>query len=79
MGSADQRRKNPVAALRVAAAVLSGRLFGEIRSKRNLTYAVSANYRDRAVTSIGLYVTTTQPDEVLLIMQQQIKALQGGK
>src|SRR5204863_7968339 len=45
-------------AVRVASAVLAGRLFTEIRSKRNLTYAVSANYRDRALTSIGLYVTT---------------------
>lgn len=62
-------------ALRVAAAVLSGRLFGEIRSKRNLTYAVSANYRDRAISSIGLYVTTTQPDSVLAIMQAEIRTL----
>ena len=63
------------AALRVAAAVLSGRLFGEIRSKRNLTYAVSANYRDRALTSIGLYVTTTAPDSVLGIMLNELKTL----
>jgi zinc protease len=64
------------AALRVASAVLSGRLFGEIRSRRNLTYAVSANYRDRALTSIGLYVTTTMPDSVLGIMGNEIRALQ---
>ena len=63
------------AALRVAAAVLSGRLFGEIRSKRNLTYAVSANYRDRALTSVGLYVTTTAPDSVLAIMLAEVKTL----
>lgn len=64
------------AALRVAAAVLSGRLFGEIRSKRNLTYAVSANYRDRALTSVGLYVTTTMPDSVLSLMSNEIRTLQ---
>ena len=63
------------AALRVASAVLSGRLFGEIRSKRNLTYAVSANYRDRALTSVGLYVTTTVPDSVLGIMLAEIRNL----
>ena len=63
-------------ALRVASAVLSGRLFGEIRSKRNLTYAVSANYRDRALTSVGLYVTTTLPDSVLSLMAEEIKTLQ---
>lgn len=64
------------AALRVASAVLSGRLFGEIRSKRNLTYAVSANYRDRALSSVGLYVTTTAPDTVLAIMLGEIRTLQ---
>lgn len=63
------------AALRVASAVLSGRLFGEIRSKRNLTYAVSANYRDRALTSVGLYVTTTAPDTVLAIMLAEVRTL----
>lgn len=67
---------NDAAALRVAAAVLSGRLFGEIRSKRNLTYAVSANYRDHALTSVGLYVTTTLPDSVLTLMATEIRTLQ---
>ena len=62
-------------ALRVATAVLSGRLFGEIRSKRNLTYAVSANYRDRALTSIGLYVTTIAPDSVLALMLAEVHTL----
>jgi zinc protease len=64
-------------ALRVAAAVLSGRMFGEIRSRRNLTYAVSANYRDRALTSVALYVTTTQPDSVLGLMASEVRALQN--
>ena len=63
------------AALRIAAAVLSGRLFGEIRSKRNLTYAVSASYRDRALTSVGLYVTTTAPDSVLALMLAEVRTL----
>ena len=63
-------------ALRVAAAVLSGRLFGEIRSKRNLTYAVAANFRDRGVTSVGLYVTTTQPDTTVALMRKEVRDLQ---
>lgn len=63
-------------ALRVASAVLSGRMFGEIRSRRNLTYAVSANFSDRALTSVGLYVTTTLPDSVLGLMATEIKTLQ---
>jgi zinc protease len=66
------------AALRLACAVLSGRLFGEVRQRRNLSYSVNAPFVERAFSLGGLYVTTTQPDEVLSIMLQQVKALQEG-
>jgi zinc protease len=65
-----------VPALRVASAILSGRLFNEVRSKRNLTYAVEARFRDRGLTSGGLYVTTTRPDTTLAIMKNEIRNLQ---
>ena len=65
-----------VPALRVASAILSGRLFAEVRSRRNLTYAVEARFRDRALTSGGLYVTTTQPDTTLAIMRNELRNLQ---
>jgi zinc protease len=64
-------------ALRVAAAVLSGRLFTEIRSRRNLTYAVSASFRDRGVTSVGLYVTTTAPDTTIALMRTEVQHLKS--
>ncbi len=66
------------AALRLASAVLSGRLFSEIRERLNLTYAVDAPFRERAFAVGGLYVTTTQPDVVLGIMQREMRALQQG-
>lgn len=65
-------------ALQLASAVLSGRLFVEVRQRRNLSYAVSAPFVERAFSMGGLYVTTTQPDQVLTIMQQQIRAIQEG-
>lgn len=65
-------------ALRLACAVLSGRLFAEVRGRRNLTYSVNAPFVERAFSVGGLYVTTTQPDEVLAIMQQQIRSLREG-
>lgn len=68
-----------VPALRVASAVLSGRLFGEIRSRRNLTYAVEARFRDQAITSGGLYVTTTRPDTTLALMRNEVKNLQSSR
>lgn len=65
-----------VPALRIASAVLSGRLFGEIRSRRNLTYAVESRFRERAITSGGLYVTTTRPDTTLALMRNEMKNMQ---
>lgn len=67
------------AALRLACAVLSGRLFAEVRSKRNLTYSVNAPFIERALSMGGLYVTTTSPDEVLGIMIDQVKAMREGE
>jgi zinc protease len=63
-------------ALRVATAVLSGRLFSEIRSRRNLTYAVDAPFVERAASAGGLYVTTTAPDTTLALMRAEVKRLQ---
>ena len=67
------------AALRLACAVVSGRLFFEVRSKRNLTYSVNAPFIERALSMGGLYVTTTSPDEVLNIMLEQIQAMKNGE
>lgn len=63
-------------ALRVATAVLSGRLFTEVRSRRNLSYAVEAPFLERAYAVGGLYVTTVDPNAVLRIMRQELNALQ---
>jgi zinc protease len=63
-------------ALRVAAAVLSGQLFSEIRSKRNLTYAVGSPFKERAIASAGLYVSTVAPDSVLTLMKRELEVLQ---
>ena len=63
-------------ALRVTTAVLSGRLFSEIRSRRNLTYAVNAPFIERAASAGGLYVTTTAPDTTLALMRTEVRRLQ---
>jgi zinc protease len=72
---ADSRDYQP---MRIAMAALGGRLFTEVRVKRNLTYAVNAPFVDRAVTSPGLYVTTTAPDSVLSLMRREVDALKRG-
>lgn len=63
-------------ALRVATAVLSGRLFTEVRSRRNLSYAVEAPFLERAYAVGGLYVTTVDPNRVLALMRQELNTLQ---
>ncbi len=62
-------------ALRIATAVLAGQLFGEVRSRRNLTYAVDAPFIDRAVTGGGLYVSTVSPGVTIDVMRQQLAAV----
>jgi zinc protease len=64
-------------ALRVATAVLSGRLFTEVRSRRNLSYAVEAPFLERSHAVGGLYVTTVDPNAVLRIMRDELTALQS--
>jgi len=63
-------------ALRVAAAVLSGRFFTEIRSRRNLSYEVEAPFLERAISNGGVYVTTTDPNTTLQVMRAEIDRLQ---
>lgn len=65
-------------ALRIAASALSGQLFAEIRSRRNLSYAVNAPFVDRALSAGGFYVTTGAPDSVLRIMRRQLTLLQDN-
>jgi zinc protease len=63
-------------ALRIATAVLSGRFFTEIRSRRNLSYEVDAPFIERAIASGGVYVTTVDPNTTLQLMRAEIDRLQ---
>jgi zinc protease len=65
------------AALRIASAVLSGRFFTEIRSKRNLSYEVDAPFIDRAIATGGIYVTTVDPNATLRLMRTELTRLQA--
>jgi zinc protease len=69
-------RDSDYQALRVASAVLSGRFFTEIRSRRNLSYEVDAPFLERAVSTGGVYVTTTNPNATLQVMRTEIDRLQ---
>lgn len=64
-------------ALRVAATVLTGQMFAEIRGRENLTYDVHAPFLERAASASGLYVTTVSPDTTLKLMKYFITQLQN--
>lgn len=61
--------------MRIATTALTGRMFAEIRTRRNLTYDVHSPYLERAATAGGLYVSTASPSEVLRLMQQAVREL----
>ncbi len=63
------------AALRIATAILSGRMFAEVRSRRHLAYAVEAPFLERAIAVGGLYVTTTDPAAALDAMGYEVQRL----
>ncbi|CAN5309385.1 hypothetical protein BH23GEM2_BH23GEM2_00280 [soil metagenome] len=61
--------------MRIATTALTGRMFAEIRTRRNLTYDVHSPYLERAATAAGLYVSTVAPTEVLGLMQAAVREL----
>ena len=63
------------AAMVVATDYLSDRLFEEVRTKRNLTYAVSAGLSSRASNYGYLYVTAVNPPETLSVIYAEIDRL----
>jgi zinc protease len=64
------------AAVRVAIDVLGDRLFEEVRTKRNLTYAVGAGLASRATNLGSLYVTAVEPDTTLKVIFSEVRRLQ---
>jgi len=64
-------------AMRTAVAVLNDRLFEEVRTKRNLSYAPSADLEDMFANYGKIYVTTVAPDTTIKVMLAEIKRLQN--
>jgi predicted Zn-dependent peptidase len=60
----------------VAMSELSHRLFEEVRTKRNLTYAVSARLGGTSVPMGHLYVTTVDPNTTFRVMLGEVRRLQ---
>ena len=64
-------------AMTVATRILRDRLFEEVRTKRNLTYAVSAGLASRRDNYGMLYVTAVEPDTTLRVMLHEVHRIQS--
>ena len=63
-------------ALQVATSLLGERLFEEVRTKRNLTYAVAAFVAGARQSKGGLYVTAVNPDTTIKVIFSEVKKIQ---
>jgi zinc protease len=64
-------------AMRVALDILSDRLFEEVRTKRNLSYAVAAQLSQRRANYGLLYVTAVEPDTTIKVMMHEVERLKA--
>jgi zinc protease len=63
------------AAMRVTIDILTKRLFEEVRTKRNLSYAPAAWMNNVGLNAGALYVTTVEPDTTLKVIRHEVELL----
>ncbi len=63
-------------AMSIAGSILRDRLFEEVRTKRNLSYAPSGGYGGSFSNYGYIYVTAVEPDTTIKVMQAELKRLQ---
>jgi len=64
-------------AMRTAVGILNDRFFEEVRTKRNLSYAPSAELEDWFANYGRLYVTTVSPDTTIKVMLAEVRRVQN--
>jgi zinc protease len=65
------------AALQIATSFLSDRLFEEVRTKRNLSYAVASGITARRASAGYLYVSAKQPNKTMQVMLNEVEKLKN--
>lgn len=73
--TAPEHADSDYPAMLIGTKLLREKLFEEVRTKRNLTYAVSAGIGSRRDNIGYLYATATDPETTLSVMYQTIDAL----
>lgn len=65
-------------AMRVATALLRDRVFEEVRAKRNLSYAPSADMNALGVSTGNIYVTAVDANQAVSVMLNEINTLKNN-
>jgi zinc protease len=63
-------------AIQMATRLLGERLFEEVRTKRNLTYAVGAGLSGARQSQGNLYVTAVEPDTTMKVIFSEVRRMQ---
>ncbi len=71
------RAEKDYPAFALASRILSERLFEEVRTKRNLTYAVGSGATAGFIGTGMVYVTAVNPDTTLKVMLSEVRKLQS--
>ena len=62
--------------MRVASSILQNRVYVEVRARRNLSYAPDAFLNSQAANTGGIYVTSTDANQSVRVMLEEIRRLQ---
>lgn len=65
-------------AMRVAMTILQSRVYSEVRTKRNLSYAPNAEMNNNAANTGNIYVTANDANQSVSLMLQEIAKLRNG-
>ncbi len=66
-------------AMRVAIAILKGRVYEEVRTKRNLSYAPDADMDNRTANSGDIYVTAVDANQAVRVMLNEITKMRTAE
>ncbi|MCY7376498.1 MAG: insulinase family protein [Pyrinomonadaceae bacterium] len=66
-------------AMRVAVAILQGRIYSEVRNKRQLSYAPNAELGSSASNTANIYVTAVDANQAVSVMLDEVNNLKTGQ
>lgn len=66
-------------AMRVAMTILQSRVYQEVRTKRNLSYAPNAEMGDKAANTGNIYVTANDANQSVRLMLREIESMKNSE